>query len=743
MLLIIFAILIISIIAIATTTNLSITDYMANVEYHSTNEEGASSNSTDLAGLFWMNRPRCDSVSHDLPIIKSPFVGREVEMNRIMHYIHTNTAHIININGAPGFGKSSLAIHIGYEMVKEGSTVRYIDAVDKLANSKHFSNSGLQDQTEKHKVMDSKKESIEPSSSKAVSLKQPLLGSVVSMKGKNSGEHTDIVVEQLLNWSKEIQCPTVLILDNCDDLIYYDDVIRENLIQLVKVMVQNSKYQLHVIITSRKLLYILDDFESLVVKELSQAASVHLLRLLAPNISASHAENVSALVEGCPIALKVVGMLLHRQEDRLSEILFYKLQQNPIQVLDKVSERKERFRTIMDLVYEQLGMMQECGHYICLFPGSFSHATGSNVILNDKCLDSFIEQSLLDIFYLADQTRYKMHLLIRQYFREKDSIILNVQDIHVHFETNYRHYFTGYILKYANLTEATEKDKYLYSLEMHNIHHYLSILIPRAVDLHTNDELAVLAYAISEKLIPVDSVKNKFNAMIQNTSHICTSLKAIKCGEILSYIIRWLFLECRCETTYEYLKQILHSPCNSIFQSPTVEMILNQEDILLQLQKPELLFLILLRKYTTFKINYFITLYNLYGYFLICLVLYFKLDKFYLLIYCFSQLAQAIMTVIYTLKIYVIDETEWMLLMTTWFPLLIITCLNCANHISLTLILYSRYRVSVILINNRIRHEYYSLSLFRNEIVIFTFILVITFILFDLQTLGRVFPICY
>ena len=44
------------------------------------NEPEKHSPPTDLAGLFWTNRTRCDSVSHNLPIINSPFVGREAEM---------------------------------------------------------------------------------------------------------------------------------------------------------------------------------------------------------------------------------------------------------------------------------------------------------------------------------------------------------------------------------------------------------------------------------------------------------------------------------------------------------------------------------------------------------------------------------------------------------------------------------------------------------------------------------------
>ena len=98
----------------------------------------------------------------------------------------------------------------------------------------------------------------------------------------------------------------------------------------------------------------------------------------------------------------------------LSEILRKELQQNPIQVLDKASEQKEHFGAIIDVVYEQLGQMHECGYYVSLFPGSFAHQTGSETIPIPKCLETFVEHSLLDKYHVAGQTNYIMHHLIRE-----------------------------------------------------------------------------------------------------------------------------------------------------------------------------------------------------------------------------------------------------------------------------------------------------------------------------------------
>ena len=73
----------------------------------------------------------CSVPEGDLPLIHPLFVGRENDVHQVLHRVAT--AHIVNINGAPGFGKSTLAIHVGYEIVKNKTSVRYINVEDKVS----------------------------------------------------------------------------------------------------------------------------------------------------------------------------------------------------------------------------------------------------------------------------------------------------------------------------------------------------------------------------------------------------------------------------------------------------------------------------------------------------------------------------------------------------------------------------------------------------------------------------------
>ena len=63
-----------------------------------------------------------------LPVIleEEVFVGRETEIEELTDWIGNFT--IINIVGSPGFGKSTLAIHVGHVITaKGGVAVHYID----------------------------------------------------------------------------------------------------------------------------------------------------------------------------------------------------------------------------------------------------------------------------------------------------------------------------------------------------------------------------------------------------------------------------------------------------------------------------------------------------------------------------------------------------------------------------------------------------------------------------------------
>jgi len=63
-----------------------------------------------------------------LPVIleEEVFVGRETEIEELTDWIENST--IVSIVGSPGFGKSTLAIHVGHVITEKGGiAVHYAD----------------------------------------------------------------------------------------------------------------------------------------------------------------------------------------------------------------------------------------------------------------------------------------------------------------------------------------------------------------------------------------------------------------------------------------------------------------------------------------------------------------------------------------------------------------------------------------------------------------------------------------
>ena len=65
---------------------------------------------------------------NDLPHLPGPFVGRDEDVNNVTNILFSahSVVQMVNIVGLPAVVKSTLAIHIGYEMASRVVAVRYI-----------------------------------------------------------------------------------------------------------------------------------------------------------------------------------------------------------------------------------------------------------------------------------------------------------------------------------------------------------------------------------------------------------------------------------------------------------------------------------------------------------------------------------------------------------------------------------------------------------------------------------------
>ena len=66
---------------------------------------------------------------NDLPHLPGPFVGRDEDVNKVTNILLSthSVVQMVNIVVLPAVGKSTLAIHIGYEMTSHGVAVQYLN----------------------------------------------------------------------------------------------------------------------------------------------------------------------------------------------------------------------------------------------------------------------------------------------------------------------------------------------------------------------------------------------------------------------------------------------------------------------------------------------------------------------------------------------------------------------------------------------------------------------------------------
>jgi hypothetical protein len=365
-------------------------------------------------------------------------------------------------------------------------------------------------------------------------------------------------IQELQNWVGNVHCCTVLILDNCDDILQVN-TLRDNFISLIYSLIDRSQFNVHVIIVSIKKLTLLEKpFRYWMVSNLSVSASVDFLdQLVTPAIDTSYLVAVAELVEGNPLALKIVGKLLNLHGEKVVyEIheIKEKLRTSPLDYLDKATIQKEKFRPVLDVAFARLGELKQCGYVLGLFPGSFDKNAGM-AATSANCFESYTQHSLIDEYYLAYNQRYKMHRLIREYVKE------NVSNTSVvAFNKTFGEYYQEFLLKYVLKTTLNEYDKHSLSLETHNFD-FLKDLILMQTKQQSAKQLAIMAFLVSENHLKLEELYNYFDLYMDKLSDVCQILNPITCGRFYSYVIKYLYQNCKCEILSEYVLNIFHSSC--------------------------------------------------------------------------------------------------------------------------------------------------------------------------------------
>ncbi|XP_067034532.1 uncharacterized protein [Acropora muricata] len=416
--------------------------------------------------------PRVSSLEHDIEKLKDQFsssannqatfdseerssclpdevpdaIGRAEEIQLATQAILSEKVSVVAITGAPGFGKTTVANKVAYELAKpeNNTTVFYCSLRTK---------STLNDVTTSMFLACSASQSQPP-----------------------ENPHN-----WLLNWSKQRSRYATFILDNADSAIQCS----RDFVDMMKEMRILSRQKISFVVTSRKTIPMSQshlDKKEVRVDCLSQEDAE---RLLLSNVSSEDKRKTltqtKKLVELCacvPLALCIVGSLLSDyKEARLIAIL----EKEILEVLenDEMS-LKNAIQTSFDLLKPE---EQKALAIFSVFPGSFDSDAAEAVLATGttsnsgaqpiKILRSLKNQSLLEH---TSSGRYQVHQFIQAF---SNVICRNTYPkIFYDLEKVACNYFVRLLSE--NAEKHYSKDKCVESIEAfnkdrHNFEHFLQV----------------------------------------------------------------------------------------------------------------------------------------------------------------------------------------------------------------------------------------------------------------------------
>ena len=368
--------------------------------------------------------------SPSLPNYVPHFVGREKEISDLVRLLDPENTDVrtVSIVGPPGFGKSSLAIHVGHEMIDRGVVVNYVNldevTIDGLPE-KIVSNAGI--------------------------------------TAKNAS------VDRLLKWAREVRYPVLLILDNCDVIYHEKPETLQNLLKRVRESA--STVMIKFLLTAQYQYKFVEVFKEWSLKEISKETSCKLLHHMTTfEINETTCTKITNLIGNIPLALKVVGAIL-REHKRYIDQVIKDLKDELLTTLSP-SDLDLKVNASLSLSYNYLSARQrKLGRYLALFPGSFSADDACHILADVMKNECSAEIKLLhqrSLLQSLENGRYQFHKIIKEF--------LAVVKISHDVDTNTTVFMTRFLAYYG------EK---LYNLSLTFGEDYASAL--RSVDIEKHN----------------------------------------------------------------------------------------------------------------------------------------------------------------------------------------------------------------------------------------------------------------
>ena len=259
-------------------------------------------------------------------------------------------------------------------------------------------------------------------------LAEKILGSSgISTKSAN--------LDRLLAWVRDRYWYHLLIFDNCDDAVHYQN---DDFQAVLRKIIQTSK-SVNILITSRKEVLINQVSIVYPISELSTEAACEMLKSREQHgakLTTDQRRSVANLTGNVPLALDIFKLMLNRTGAPSPDELIRELEKEIIETLSPSDLCSSlRIKAVIDLSYRHLDPnLQKVGRQLTIFPGSFRWEAGVFVLGHsygfydagnhsfnismikgiDRSFTSLLRNSLLQ--YDQRMKRFQYHQLIRKYF---------------------------------------------------------------------------------------------------------------------------------------------------------------------------------------------------------------------------------------------------------------------------------------------------------------------------------------
>ena len=322
------------------------------------------------------------------------FTGRQSECKEIIGHVTSETNRIVSIWGSPGFGKTSVAVAVGYDLQSQGFPVYWLSL------------RGLQS-------------------------KDDLASKLLSLIKANEPIQSLPLDDQLCQHLSEISNHCVVILDNADDVLESGlPKVKEEVIELIEEILRRNRNVSFVLTTRESSNFMKLHFQGhkeVRIRPLDEASSQSLVHELLPNGSTSDCARIMQICGHVPLAIKLLCSSIS-EDDSVQPTQFLddfvdSSTENIVEMLDNPDyPTNHRLNFLFDSSFQRLSTQEkETLVSLCFLPESIeikvaAAVLGKTTFEARKILQSLRRKSLLDSS--TNPGSFIMHKLIQSFAKE-------------------------------------------------------------------------------------------------------------------------------------------------------------------------------------------------------------------------------------------------------------------------------------------------------------------------------------